>query len=107
MNKTISTAGKPATLCHLRRMVAQIEGQDTDLSFDACTSTLGVPVIDRVLQGGLTKASLHEVAAAAWPDLGAAFGFTFALAARVAGRRHVLWIQTDFAALEGGAIYGP
>jgi protein ImuA len=51
---------------------------------------------------------LHEIVPAEARYLGAAVGFAFALAARAAGDgRDTLWIQTDFAALETGEIYGP
>ena len=54
-------------------------------------------------------AALHELAPAAPAQFGAAAGFALALAAlRTAGRpRRALVIQTDFAALEAGALYGP
>ena len=102
------TAGASATLCRLRQAVAKIEGQETDLGIAARTLALGVQTIDARLQGGLAPASLHEIAPASARDLGAAMGFAFALAARAAGdSRSTLWIQTDFAALEAGHIYGP
>jgi protein ImuA len=63
--------------------------------------------IDAALQGGLAAAALHEVAAVSWRDLGSAIGFLVALAIRPVRRRKTLWIQTDFAALESGATYGP
>jgi protein ImuA len=107
MNTNAATVGKPATLCRLRQTVAKIEGQETDLALGLRTLAFGVPAIDAVLQGGLAPASLHEIAAGEWRDLGAAIGFAFALAARAASGRNTLWIQTDFAALESGTIYGP
>src|SRR3974390_1200482 len=96
-------AGVPATLCRLRDAVAKIEGDETDL-IAARMLSLGVRPIDNVLQGGLTPASLHEVAPAGPRDIGAAIGFIVALAS-LAGRQ-TLWIQTDFAAREAGTIYG-
>ena len=107
MNTDFTTAGKPATLCHLRRAVAEIEGQGTGLALGARALAFGVPAIDVVLHDGLAPASLHEVAAATWRDLGTAVGFTCALVARAADGHDTLWIQTDFAALESGTIYGP
>lgn len=107
MNIIAATAGKPATLNRLRQDVARIEGQDTDLGVSSRALGFGVPAIDAVLQGGLAPASLHEVAAVSWRDLGAAIGFACALAARAADARSTLWIQTEFAALESGAIYAP
>jgi protein ImuA len=98
------SAGAPATLCRLRQAVAKIEGQETDLAFGTRTLGLGVRPIDAALRGGLAPANLHEVAPATARDLGAAAGFTLALAARAGGP--ALWIQTDFAAQEAGTIYG-
>lgn len=109
MNKDCAViAGTPATLCRLRQAVAKIEGQETGLGISTRPLAFGVSTIDAVLQGGLAPASLHEVAPATMRDFGAAVGFVFALAARAAGDgRNTLWIQTDFAALESGNIYGP
>ncbi len=101
------TAGASATLGRLRQAVAKIEGQEIDLGVGSRALTLGVQAIDASLQGGLAPASLHEIAPASARDLAAAAGFVFALAARARDGRSVLWIQTDFAALEAGNIYGP
>ena len=101
------TAGTPATLSRLRQAVAKIEGQETDLGVARPPFAFGIRSIDDVLQGGLASASLHEIAPAALRDVGAAAGFAFALAARAArGGGDTLCIQTDFAALESGDIYG-
>lgn len=101
-------AGKPATLRRLRQEVARIEGVPTTLETGDRIRPFGVVAIDAVLQGGLMPAALHEIAPARMPDLGAACGFAAALAARPeSGRRQVLWIQTDFSALESGRPYGP
>lgn len=68
---------------------------------------LGVPALDTALEGGLARGALHELAAASDLQLGAAFGFALAVATlAAAGGRGVLCITTDFAALEGGALYG-
>jgi protein ImuA len=48
---------------------------------------------------------LHEIVPGGIFHLGAAAGFALALAARRSG--HVVWIQQELAALEGGAPYGP
>ena len=63
--------------------------------------------LDRALAGGLAPAALHEITPAAMTDLGSAIGFALALAARAQkpGQR-VVWITTDFAALEAGGTYG-
>jgi len=88
--------------------VAKIEGQETDLGIGARPLAIGIRPVDTVLQGGLAPASLHEIAPAACGDFGAAMGFACALAARTIGDgRNTLWIQTDFAAVESGNVYGP
>jgi protein ImuA len=86
--------------------VAKLEGQRADLGLGHRALPFGIAEIDRTLGGGLAPSSLHEIAANTWIDVGAAFGFTLALAARAHDRREVLWIQTDFAALESGNLYG-
>jgi protein ImuA len=106
MNNLSASAGKPATLCRLKQAVAKIEGQTTDLAPGQRPLSFGIAEIDHALGGGLAPARLHEIAAGTWLDAGAAVGFTLALAARARNRRDVLWIQTDFAALESGRPYG-
>jgi protein ImuA len=107
MNTILKPAGTPATLRRLRRTVAEIEGQETDLAPGRHALSFGVGEIDRVLGGGLASSSMHEIAARTWRDLGAASGFALALAARVPDRRETLWIQTGFSALESGKLYSP
>jgi protein ImuA len=99
-------AGALAILSLLRREVAKIEGQPTNLNIKTPKLTLGVSAIDHTLQGGLAPASLHEIEPARVQDFGAAIGFALALAARSLSY-HILWIQTDFATLEAGSPYGP
>ena len=106
MNIISVSAGKSATLCRLRQAVTKLEGHETDL-VSGRALPFGVVEIDHALGGGLAPASLHEIAASTWHDLGAAIGFALALAARASGRRETLWIQTDFAALESGSLYAP
>jgi protein ImuA len=106
MNNFLAPAGRPATLCRLKQAVAKLEGQRADLGLGHRALPFGIAEIDRTLGGGLAPSSLHEIAANTWIDVGAAFGFTLALAARAHDRREVLWIQTDFAALESGNLYG-
>jgi protein ImuA len=59
---------------------------------------------DACLQGGLLKGTLHEVFPAAGGNEAVAAGFVMALATRVAEGRRILWLRTDFAALEHGEI---
>jgi protein ImuA len=103
-------AGAPATLRRLRQTVAKIEGQQTSLDPEHPLLALGIAAIDRHLQGGLSPASLHEIAPATASDVSAASGFAVRLAASVARTRpdgEILWIQTGFAAHEAGGLYGP
>lgn len=105
--------------------MARIEGYSPDLALPESAERVfaqkarplafGLSSLDRALAGGLAPAALHEVTPAATPaamaGLGSALGFTLALAARARQARNetgksVLWIATDFAALEAGDTYG-
>lgn len=65
---------------------------------------LGHPQADACLKGGIARGTLHEIFPAAAGDEAAATGFAAALSARAAARKRVLWLVTDFAALEHGEI---
>ena len=68
---------------------------------------LGVPALDRALQGGLARASLHEVLADTTPAA-AAIGFALALTLRVLGHNdHLIWVRQEAAIAETGGCYGP
>src|SRR3954454_22843120 len=103
------------TLCQLRQSLAAqalTRTQETKgfpLGAGETLRPLGLPAIDSVLQGGLALGALHELAPAAPHHLGAAMGFALAVATLMAdgSSRQVLFIQTDFAGLEGGVPYGP
>lgn len=107
MNRILDISPKPAVLGRLRQAVAKVEGHNTDLGGTPEGLPFGVDEIDRVLGGGLAPASLHEIAANRWQDLGAALGFIWALVARASSRGETLWIRTDFATLESGTPYCP
>jgi protein ImuA len=97
------------TLDHLRRAITSIE-KNTGFTEDPGTVPLGLPAADNALGGGLARAAVHDVAPAAPAHFGAASGFSFALMALALAReksRPALVIQTDFGALETGALYGP
>ena len=102
----------PDTLESLRRTVAGIQGLGEISKNDQLVS-LEIPGLDAALGGGLPRGALHDLIPAAPLHLGAAMGFGLALAIRAnetAGRRAakpVLWLQTDYARLEAGALYGP
>ena len=103
----MASAPAGAALNRLRQAVATIE-KNTGFSEDAGSLALGLPGLDAALAGGLARAALHELAPAVPAQFGAAVGFALALAVRAAaGARPVLFVQTDFAALEAGAPYGP
>lgn len=99
----------PDSLCRLRETIENIQ----HFQFDKAKPPLllGARIAsspDSLLGGGLAFGALHETAPERAFDFGAATGFTLALAALSAKRGgETLWIQTDYARLEGGAIYGP
>ena len=64
---------------------------------------LGHSRADLSLKGGIERGALHEVSARVGHEASAT-GFTTGLAARVAPRKHLLWIRQDFSALEFGEI---
>jgi protein ImuA len=67
---------------------------------------LGHKAADEILKGGLARGALHEVYAETGHEASAT-GFAAALAARVAGRKRILWIRQDFSALEFGELSAP
>jgi protein ImuA len=95
----------------LRQRIASIEagrsGQAFVWSAPPRRTMLGITAADAVI-GGLAPAVLHEVFAAQGADATAATGFALALLSRFIGRKKSwLWVRQDFAALEGGELYGP
>jgi protein ImuA len=91
-------------LHRLRDLVAKL-GPGAAFPEAESSRPLGLPAVDAALQGGLALGALHDIAPARPAELGAAFGFAVAIAALTG--RPALWIQTDFAAAEAGAPYGP
>ncbi|PZU92554.1 MAG: hypothetical protein DI527_09335 [Chelatococcus sp.] len=63
--------------------------------------------MDGALGGGLARAALHEVYAAATADVAAATGFALALSIRAAPRRPILWARQDFVDAETGRLHAP
>jgi protein ImuA len=108
----MASAASRGALSHLRQALATI---DKDKGFSLAEEgllPLGLPAVDAALGGGLACGALHEFAPAAPAQFGTALGFALTLAAlRTAGAKgrtsSALFIQTDFAALEAGALYGP
>ena len=64
---------------------------------------LGFASADAVLKGGLARGALHEVYAATNSETSAT-AFAAGLAARVAGKKKILWIRQDFSAVEFGEL---
>lgn len=96
----------PGRLVALRRSLAQLDPKSAGRARPHLFP-LGIPLIDTALGGGLTLGMLHDIAASAPADIGAATGFAAALAARMARTRSVLWIQQEVASFEAGNLYGP
>lgn len=96
--------GKSERLAFLRQKIACAD----EIPFPR----ISIGGLDRMLRGGLRGGALHEIAPGAPGDGAAACGFALALAARFramapGGRSAIIWIVEDFAAIEGGAPYGP
>jgi len=91
----------------LRHAIQTLEGQHPVLDDPASLLPFGIASIDEALEGGLSRAALHEIAAAGEAEIAAATGFTLALAGRCAPSRAVLWIAEDMALMESGVPYGP
>lgn len=94
----------PDRLCRLRETIENIQ----HFQFDREKPPLALGARpDSLLHGGIAFGALHEMAPERAGDFGAATGFTLALAALAAKRGgETLFIQTDYARLEGGAIHG-
>lgn len=92
----------------LRRTIAALEagGPRDRQKAPRPPVTFEIKALDEMLGGGLASATVHEIVASAGGDLSAATGFACAVAARTK-RKHVLLIQHDFTAWEGGNPYVP
>ena len=96
--------GSPVTLHQLQHTV----GIDPATALHEHPAlALGVRALDDALGGGLARGAFHELVPEGPLHFGAAAGFALALVALTRREAPVLWVQTDFAALEGGALYGP
>src|SRR5262245_52900616 len=94
----------PGVALHsLRQTVARIDAAHTAAA-EMPALPLGLPEIDHMLGGGLARGATHEIVPSDALHLGAATGFTLALAT-LAGA--TVWIETDFAAAEAGPPYAP
>ena len=98
----------------LRQALTSIEPHSGfPLGAEEAALPLGLPAVDALLAGGIALRALHEVVSGAAAHLGATFGFALAIAAqavrhatKAAKSAYALWIETDYAALEGGKPYG-
>jgi protein ImuA len=103
-------AGQATLIDRLRRKLNAAEAA-TGLATCAAPLALGIPLIDAVLGGGLSRGALHEIAATRESETAAATSFALALAVRCNGSapagRGVLWIAEDLSLAENGAPYGP
>lgn len=68
--------------------------------------SVGIPVIDNVLGGGLLRGALHEIAAPGESHLPAATGFALGIALSCGKAKSLLWITEDMALAESGAPHG-
>jgi len=76
-----------------------VEGRPGTLPF-------GIPVIDTMLGGGLTRSALHEIAATGEAHLPATAGFALAVAKRAAPSPRLFWVSEDMAFAESGLPHG-
>ncbi len=97
----------------LRRKISTIDRRALVVTDRTTTHEQILPVgfapCDEALGGGLMRGALHEIAASAPLDCGAASGFVTALmakACRMEQSAPVLWIQARSAMREQGRLYG-
>jgi protein ImuA len=95
----------PFALSDLRRSLAEAALRAAPTAVGRVT--FGTPALDEPLGGGLARAALHEIYAAATRDLAAATGFAVGLAIRAAGLRPILWVRQDFVDAETGRLHAP
>lgn len=108
MTSTRTHISSGTALQTLRQTVARIDAAHAVAPVAENALSLGRPEIDHLLGGGLARGAMHEVAPTAALHLGAATGFTLALAVLAGAQaKDTIWIQTDFAAAEVGPPYGP
>lgn len=88
------------------RQLRHVVGQDNTLRYNADWMSLGIPAIDAALGGGLALGALHELSPVIPGQTAAAAGFGLIAAVLSSREEPVLWVQTDFAAAEAGALYG-
>src|SRR6185436_10933819 len=90
-----------SNLASLRSTLASLDSGEASVQPPV---PMGISWIDGCLRGGLRRGALHEVYTASPGDEAAATGFVAGLAARLAGKRPLLWVRQDFSALEYGEL---
>ena len=96
------TGARMSTLATLRGHIERLQAHDGASA--AGRAPLGHAEADRALQGGLALGAMHEVFTEAGRHSAGATGFVLGLTARVLRRRPLLWIASDFAGRETGAL---
>ncbi|MFO0992215.1 MAG: ImuA protein [Hyphomicrobiales bacterium] len=97
-----TSAPHRAAIDDLRRLLPLLEGDPAARA----NLPFGIPAIDAHLpQGGLPLGALHEVRAADFPALPAAFGFSLALLGRVHRRKPLILIAGQSLAEHGHVYY--
>lgn len=94
----------------IAELKARIANHESGAETERPSFLLGLPEVDQVLpDGGLRLAALHEVAAAAYRDMGAATGFLISLIIRASRdvSLPVLWCETAKPPFDMGRLYGP
>lgn len=92
-------------LSQLKRRMAAIEQRSVSVGDGPEQVPTGHSGVDSALGGGLARARLHELFAAAAEDGGTAAGFAAMLARQAGGP--VIWLRQDEAQRRGGGLYGP
>ena len=96
-----SCAARISTLATLRGRIERLETHDSAHRLNRVA--LGHAGADAMLQGGLARASVHEVFAAGHQSA-AATGFIAALAGRITAHRPLVWVRQDFTEIESGGL---
>jgi protein ImuA len=95
------SGARMSALATLRGQIERIETSDSLHHRDRVA--LGHRDVDQALQGGLSRAAIHEVFCEGRQGT-VATGFVTGLAGRVTARRPLLWVRQDFSEREAGAL---
>ncbi len=94
------------TLAALRGLLARTDGKNATAPNRVPRFSLGAENVDAFLEGGLSRAGLHEIHAPWSADWSAAVGFGLALALRAAPGRPLFWARQDILEGEAGRLNG-